>query len=303
MDMRVQTFAPSVTHFSPAMQQRPLSFAPITTDVWRAQVTQTAAAFDAAVAAQPPPAPKRPVGRPKRALDAHQVLTAAAAASTPTDDAQPSKKQKTRGEYTDWFASPYIHDILRAYERSGYRPSQAVTNLKASAPDGRYERLTHTTIMRWYDEKHQLKPQYQAHLDCGLENVRQNGDPRAFDDFPAVEEEIKQTLLQMRAAGTSINSHVIRWVMRAIIDLRAPDSTRLSVLKLGQPFVCAWARAHLKWSWRKSTTAASKLPLDWEEQGLHMAMRIAAKMEMKKVSRDTVCCGYAGQSLYLLNSV
>lgn len=252
---------------STAMQQRPLSFALITTDVWRAQVAQTAAALDAEIAAQPPFPLKRPVGRPKRALNAHQVLAAAAAATTLTD-AQPSKKQKTctRGEYTDWFASPYIHDILRAYERSGYRPAQAVTNLQAAAPDGRYERLTHTTIMRWYDEKHQLKPQYQAHLDSGLENVRQNGFARAFEDFPAVEEEIKQTLLQMRAAGTSINSHVIRWVMQGIIDTRAPDSarTRLSTLKLGQQFACAWARAHLKWSWRKSTTAASKLPLDWE---------------------------------------
>ena len=209
------------------MQHRPLSFAPITTDDWRAQVTQTAAALNAAIAAQPSPPPKRPVGRPKRALNAHQVLAAAAVASTPADDAQPSKKQKTRGEYTDWFASPYIHDILRAYERSGHRPAQAVTNLRASAPDGRYERLTHTTIMRWYDEKHQLKPSYRAHLDCGLDNVRQHGDARAFEDFPAVEEEIKHTLLQMRAAGTSINSHVIRWVMQAIIDLRAPHSTRL----------------------------------------------------------------------------
>jgi hypothetical protein len=267
--------------------QRPLGFAPITTDVWRAQVTQTAAAFAAAIAAQPPPPPKRPVGRPKRTLDAHHVLAASAAAAAAADDAQPSKKRKIRGEYTDWFASPYIHDILREYERSGHRPSQTVARLQSSAPDGRYERLTHTTIMRWYDEKHQLKPQYQAHLESGLENVRQNGPTRVFEDFPAIEEEIKRTLMQMRAAGTAINSHVIRWVMQGIIGVRAPESARLSSLKLGQPFVCAWARAHLKWSWRKSTTAASKLPLDWEEQGLHMAMRIAAKMEMKKVSYGT----------------
>ena len=285
----------------PTMQQRALSFAPITTDVWRAQVAQTAAALDASIAAAPPPSARRPVGRPKRALDAHQVLAAAAAAETSTD-AQPSKKQKTRGEYTDWFASPYIHDILRAYERSGYRPAQAVTNLKAAAPDGRYERLTHTTIMRWYDKKHQLKPQYQAHLESGLENVRQNGPARVFEHFPAVEEEIKQTLLQMRAAGTSINSHVIRWVMQGIIGNRAPDSALLWSQNLGQQFVCAWARAHLKWSWRKSTTAASKLPLDWEEQGLHMAMRIAAKMEMKKVSRSRGCAWSADSRAHVASA-
>ena len=37
-------------------------------------------------------------------------------------------------------------------------------------------------------------------------------------------------------------------------------------------------------SWRKATTAASKLPNDWEEQGLQMAMRIAAAMALHKVS-------------------
>ena len=266
--------------------QRPLSFVPITADEWRTQVTHTAAAFTSTIATRTPPPPKRPVGRPKRMLDANAVLAAAAAAAaaaSSTPEEQPAKKQKTRGQYTDWFSSPYIHDIIRAYARSGHRPTVAVATLKASAPDGRFERLTHVSLMRWFDANHELKPRYKAHLESGIENARQNGAVRVFEDFPAVEEEIKQTLLQMRAAGTSINSHIIRWVMQGIISLRAPDS-RLTLLALGQPFVCAWARAQLKWSWRKSTTAASKLPLDWEEQGVQMAMRIAAKMEMKKVS-------------------
>lgn len=270
-------------HISVTLAMQPsLSFAPITAEEWRAQVVHTAVAFNSTVTPRPPPQPKRPVGRPKRQLDANTVLAAAAAASNSYED-QPAKKQKTRGQYTDWFRSPYINDIMRAYERSDHRPKLALDQLKVSAPDARFERLTHTTIMRWYDEKHQLKPQYKAHLESGLENVRQNGFVRAFEEFPAVEEEIKQTLLRMRAAGTSINSSIIRWVMQGIIGLRAPDS-RLTLLALGQPFICAWARAQLKWSWRKSTTAASKLPLDWEEQGVQMAMRIAAKMELKKVS-------------------
>jgi hypothetical protein len=267
--------------------QPSLSFARITADEWRVQVIQTAAAFNANVVPRLTP-PKRSVGRPKRQLDAHTVLVAAAAAASfnPPEE-QPAKKQKTRGQYTDWFSSPFIHDIIRAYERSGHRPALTVAALKASAPDDRFDRLTHTTISRWYDKQHVLKPQYKAHLESGLENVRQNGAARAFEEFPAVEEEIKQTLIQLRASGTSINSHIIRWVMQGIIGVRAPDS-RLSLLALGKPFVCAWARSQLKWAWRRSTTAASKLPLDWEEQGVQMAMRIAAKMEMKKVKLSTI---------------
>jgi hypothetical protein len=275
-----------------------LGFARITADDWRAQVTHTAAAFDAASATRPPPPSKRSVGRPKRLLDANAVLSAAATCDAASMSEPTQKKQKTRGQYTDWFSSPYINDILRAYERSGHRPTVAVSTLKAGAPDDRYARLTHTTLLGWYDENHKLKPKHQAHLESGLENVRQNGFARAFEEFPAIEEEIKQTLLQMRAAGTSINSRIIRWVMQGIIGLRAPGS-RLTSLTLGQSFLSAWARAQLKWSWRKSTTAASKLPLDWEEQGVQMAMRIAAKMEMHKVSLTKTLLRHISHSPFL----
>jgi len=268
------------------MSQASLPFKRITTDEWRSQV-----AAIAAEPAPPRPPPKRPVGRPKRVRNVNELLaepeTAAAGADAEADAAaeaneeRPSKQQ--RGKYTDWFGSPYIHDILREYGRD-FRPALAVQRLKASAPDDRYARLTHSTVMSWFDKNHKLWPRFQAYLECGEENVRQNGLGAAFEEAPAVEAEIKQTLQQMRAAGTTVNSHVIRWVMQGIIHLRTPVESRIRTLKLGRPFVCAWARKHLKWSWRKSTTAASKLPLDWEERGLHMAMRIAATMEMKEVS-------------------
>jgi len=114
-----------------AMSQSSLPFKRITTHEWRGQV--------AAAAAQPlPPSapPKRPVGRPKRALNAHDVLGDAAAAVA---GEKPAKR--SRGTYTDWFSSPYINDILREYHRD-HRPALAVQRLKDRAPDDRYERLT-----------------------------------------------------------------------------------------------------------------------------------------------------------------
>jgi hypothetical protein len=258
------------------MSQPLLPFTPITTDAWRAQVIQTAAAAATAAALLPPRPPKRPVGRPKRALNANAVMAAAAAA-----EERPQKKH--RGKYTDWFSSPFIHDILREYEKSGFRPALAVQRLKDSAPDDRFARLTHTTVIGWFDKEHNLLPRFRSHLESGFENVRQNGPVAAFEENPGIEEEIKATLLQLRAAGTPINSHVIRWVMQGVIHHRTPEG-KLQSLKLGQSYICAWARKTLKWSWRSSTTAASKLPLDWEEQGLQMAMCIAANMEKNKVS-------------------
>ena len=258
------------------MSQPGLPFARITTEAWRVQLAALAAE------APPPPAPrKRSVGRPKRKLSTNEVLAAAVSIA----DEAPLKK--TRGTYTEWFSSPYIHDILREYAKD-HRPALTVQRLKAKAPDKRYERLTHTTLMGWFDKNHQLKANYQAWLDSGLENARQNGPASAFEEEagPAIETEIKQTLLQMRAAGTVINSHIIRWVMQGIIEMPAPPQSKLRSLQLGSACIQrVWARKALKWSWRKSTTTASKLPLDWEEQGVQMAMRIAATMEIKEVSQ------------------
>jgi hypothetical protein len=295
--MRLCALAPclqSTSHVQPsdgtqtAMPQPPLPFQRISTHEWRGQIVAVAAAAAATAAAAaavaPPPASKRPVGRPKRALSAHDVLAAAAAT---TDSLRPVKK--SRGEYTDWFSSPYINDILREYYRD-HRPAMAVQRLRNAAPDDRYDRLTHTTLLGWFDKAtHKLLPRYQAYYDSGQENARQNGPTSAFEEMPGTEDEIKQTLLQMRAAGTAINSSVIRWVMCGIISHRAPVDAKIHSLKFGQQFISAWARKNLKWSWRQATTAASKLPLDWEEQGLQMAMRIAATMELKKVSQRSFC--------------
>lgn len=258
-----------------------LPFLPITTEEYRAQVAATAAQ-----PRPPPPPPKRPVGRPKRVLSANEVLSAATAAagSNSQSGRQPGDPppKKLRGSYTEWFCSPFIHDILREYAKD-HRPALTVQRLKVKAKDDRFARLNHTTLIRWFDDQHKLRPQYQAWLDSGLENVRQNGFAAAFEEEPAVEAEITQTLLQMRGAGTAINSHIIRWVMRGVIELRTDERSRLRTLQLGGSFISAWACKTLKWSWRKATTTASKLPLDWEEQGLQMAMRIAATMEMKQV--------------------
>jgi hypothetical protein len=261
-------------HF--AMSQPTLSFPRITTDEFRKQITALAAL------PCPPAPPKRPVGRPKRPLSVNDAL-AATSASQPDNTEPPTKKQKQpRGAYTNWFCTPFIHDILREYAKD-HRPALAVQRLQAEAPD-RYTRLTHTTLLGWFDTDHKLKPRFAAWLAEGQENVRQNGPVSALEQEPIIEAEIKQTLQQLRAVGTTVNSHIIRWVMKGIIHHRATDASPLRALKLGSSFISSWARKNLNWSWRSSTTAASKLPLDWEEQGLQMAMRIAATMEMYEVS-------------------
>lgn len=237
------------------------------------------------VAALPPPAAlpaKRAVGRPKRPLDTTTVLQAAAAAAAIPP--QQSASKKPRGEYTNWFSSPYAKDIVAAFTRYGGARA-AVTALQRSAPDDRYDRLSHSTVASWFGKDRKLLPKQQKQLDAGASAVRGMGYARVLSEAPAVEEAIKTSLLEMRAAGTPLNSRVIRWVMRAIIEEH--DSALLQQLTLSQQFISAWVRTQLKWTWRARTTAASKLPTDWEAQGIQMAMRVAVNMQMHTVRPST----------------
>jgi hypothetical protein len=265
--------------------QSKLSFPPITAHDATLQ-RQRIALQVASVPPPPPPSLKRPVGRPKRPLSANEVLAAAARAAATKEDAVDSAseqpRKRPRGSYTKWFSSPSIHDILQAYETSGFRPKVAVQLLQRNARDDRFARLTHSTISSWYDEHHKLLPRFAEELQFGQAADRSNGRTRVLQEEPEIEAEIKRVLLQMRAAGTPLNTHVIRWVMHSIMQLRRP--ALLTRLSLSKSFISLWARMQLHWTWRARTTAASKLPADWEEQGIKMAMRIGANMEMHKVS-------------------
>jgi hypothetical protein len=83
-----------------------------------------------------------------------------------------------------------------------------------------------------------------------------------------------------------LNSHVVRWVMLAVLE-KYPAV--LQQLALSQPFISRFVRNNprLQFRWRARTTAASKLPDDWEEQGIHMAQRMGATMQMFNVSINT----------------
>lgn len=270
-----------------------LGFARITADDAQQQRTRIALQFAEELATHPPaPAPqKRPVGRPKRERDAADVLSAAASAAsaasavaTATVEALDAPASK-RGKYTNWLASPFFPDILAAYARC-HSARTTVTTLRRAYPDGRFARLAHATVQCWFDKQHQLLPKIRMQVDQQAAATRGRGPAGLFAQAPNAETEIKRVLQQMRAAGAPMNSRVIRWVMLAV--LQASHPRLLLQFKLSQQFISSWAREHMDWRWRARTTAASKLPADWEAQGVLMAKRIAAQMEMHNVHPSLV---------------
>ena len=167
----------------------------------------------------PAPQPKRKPGRPPK-------LPQKLAASP--DPAPPAKKART-GHYTNWFSSPYINDVLQALERHSYNFKRAVDWLKQHAPDGRFQRLSDSTVRAWFEKgTHSLLPSFQQQLNVG-QSLARGGRP-------------------------------------------------------SQQWISAWVRSKLQWRWRSRTTAASKLPIDWEQQGVQMAKRVAYRMGMNNVS-------------------
>ena len=233
----------------------------------------------------PTPPPRRPVGRPPLKRPAEEVLASAVAADAVIEQLP----QQKRGRYTQWLDSPYINDIIAEHARSGGSARRTVLTLQKHAPDDRFERLSHSTVATWFDEKGKLKEQYQRQLDAGRASVRHSGNTRALAAAPGAEEAICDILLQMRQAGTPVNSHIIRWVMLAVLQDKHPKV--LDHLTLSQQFISDWVRScpALLFRWRARTTAASKLPLDWEDQGIGMAQRMAAAMQLHDVSTRHCC--------------
>jgi hypothetical protein len=230
----------------------------------------------------PPPrsAPVRAVGRPKQKRSVEDAVAGAAAA----DALQLQMPESKRGRYTRWFSSPYINDIMHAYALMNCSARRTVQYLQKHAVDDRFARLSHSTVASWFDKDGKLLESHRAELEAGRAHATYFGSASAFQAAPGAEDAICDILLQLCQAGTPLNSHIIRWVMLAVLRDRCP--ALLQQLKLSQSFISRWARGNprLQFRWRARTTAASKLPNDWEEQGICMAQRMGAMMQLHKVS-------------------
>jgi len=256
------------------MQQPALSFQRISADDAHKQLNSIAAKFEeelstaAAAASSIPVVPKRGPGRPPKKRELALIA--------PPEP--PAQKPRT-GEYTNWFSSPHIQQMLHTLEVYGFNAKRTVRELKRRAPDV-YARLSDSTVRAWFQKgTHTLLPAFQEQLKAQKAAAR-GGRPALMS--VEVEDECKRILLHLRESGLPVNSHVIRWTLQAVFTNKAP--ALLANLKLSQQWISYWARSKLQWRWRSRTTAASKLPLDWEQQGVEAAKRVAYWMGMHSVS-------------------
>jgi hypothetical protein len=227
-------------------------------------------------------------GRPRRVLDTNAVLAAAATASSSSLSTDPEEPPAKRGKYTSWISSPFIHDILAAYQLNLHNAKATVRYLQRTfrrlptEPAGRYDELAESTLRSWHDEAGELLPRFRLIIEeQRAATPRGPGVTRVLLGHPEIEDEVKRILQTMRAKGAVVNILVIRLVMRTVVEQTQPEL--LAELTLSHGFISKWAREELGWTWRVKTTAASKLPMDWRQQGIDMAKRIAFNIQVHKV--------------------
>jgi len=228
-------------------------------------------------------ASRRGPGRPKKEPNAADVLMAAAELTGAEETSEESAAK--RGKYTNWFASPFIRDILAAHaecDRSAKKTVQHLQRTHQRIDPERYALLSESTIRSWHDKDGELLPRFRALLDDGAGAAPRGWhEQRAFSGHEEIEQGIVSALRLMREKGSVVNIAVIRLVMRAVIQRSQP--ALLAELKLSSAFVSRWAHEQMGYSWRARTTAASKLPADWRELGAAAAKRIAVAMQLYKV--------------------
>lgn len=238
---------------------------------------------------------RRGPGRPKRETPAADVLMTAAAAAAAavavasTTDSDEAARTRKRGKYTNWFATPHIHDILAAYQKYSHNARRTVEELQRSFPrlptekEARFEHLSESTVRSWHDDNGKLQQRFADVLSGQMHApLRGPGEARAFTAFPDVEQKIQDVLHVMRNKGTVVNVAVIGHVMRAIISRLQPDL--LHQLLISNSFIKNWVKDRMNWTWRARTTSASKLPENWRERGIEFAKRIACFMQVHKVN-------------------
>jgi len=81
----------------------------------------------------------------------------------------------------------------------------------------------------------------------------------------------------MRGGGQPLNASVLHAVLEGVVEVKAPQLLQSNggPWGLSENWVKEWIRSKLGWSFKVATTAAQKLPKDWEHQLDMMAYRAA----------------------------
>lgn len=205
---------------------------------------------------------KRPVGRPKKRAKAQIASNEGSSSGTviaiDTDEGSNDEKHVSRRKehYIDWFASPFVHDIIAALRLHNHSIRSAIRYLQQKYPklpterSGRFDALSQSTVRHWYvNGTNDFKWEYQIRLEGAVLN-HTGGRVGAFHGRDRLVEIIVTRLKALRDQGhCTLSVPLIAPIIRAIIQIHDPEL--LEKIKLSREFVRLFVRRELNWAYRK----------------------------------------------------
>jgi hypothetical protein len=227
---------------------------------------------------------KRPVGRPKINQDVVHLPKATIMKKT---------SKKVRDQYRNWFNPnlwPPIYDAVKQHRnigdalnflRSAYRKPGDLSCV--------YDYLSRGTMYGWFHSNGVLKDNIKRCVELGTYFAKSTQHCPILASYPLLKEEICEVLKKQRTAGQPLYGVCIQGIIKAIISKRQPhlleDSSGFCV---SYKWTLAFIKAEMNWSYRAATTAAGKLPFDYEVQGKKMAERCAYLVKIHNIPEELV---------------
>jgi hypothetical protein len=228
---------------------------------------------------------------------------AAATKETGVDASEkPPPTKKKRGSYTNWFVPnlwPFIEQAVKQHPKSLYEALFSLQHIRKPGRVGSpFDNLTINTLKGWFEKdvmgRFVLQRKYEEAIKLQFpRSVAQDKGPRGIlKDHPVAFQMIVDTLKGMRDSGQPLDSTIAQTIIQGIISAVAPElferRTKSGFFSVSRRSVRKFVRRHMGWTWRRSTTVASKLPADWESQGHDMAYKIAALVKTYDIPKELV---------------
>ena len=143
-------------------------------------------------------------------------------------------------------------------------------------------------MYEWFHPNGDLKENYKrcVELDTYFDKTSQHCP--ILDDYPTLRDEICNVLRKQRAGSQPLSVVVIQPLIKTLIKKREPQLLEDEKFKVSTKWTRAFIKSELNWSYRAATTAAGKLPDDFELQGLTMAKRCAYLIKVHNIPESLV---------------
>jgi hypothetical protein len=192
-------------------------------------------------------------------------------------------RETTVAQRVCWQGHFLWSQILNAVRVVGlpWSPTEILRHLQRSDPVA-FERLTTQVIGNWIDRTGAM-PVWKDWVLKKAEEGRDRGvvtRKSILDPYPEVKKDIKDQLLKLRVAGIAMDTNRARGIIVAHLQFRAPEVFAKRA-KDGSYFRCtdSWVKKflheNLRWTFRRATRAAQKLPANLDHVLRENFLRLA----------------------------